>query len=278
MSERGNGVTRRAVLGAVGLGAVLPRVASGAEKPGRRGAQGKVARPDGSPIVLVHGAWHGGWAWRRLAPLLRKAGHPVFSPTLTGVGEREHLLSREVSLTTHVEDVRLLLEFEDLRDVILVGHSYGGAVVTGAAAVPERIARLVYLDAFVPESGTSVFDNMPPKLIEHWRQAAKERGEGWKVPPMLDARSMGVTVAEEARWLDPRLRPMPLACFEQSLQFDEAKLAKLSREYLRCTGFGGFGPTADRLKRSGWSVRELEAGHDVMVAAPAELARALIGT
>jgi pimeloyl-ACP methyl ester carboxylesterase len=150
-------------------------------------------------------------------------------------------------------------------------------VVTGAAAAAaERIGRLVYLDAFVPESGTSVFDNMSPKIIENWRQAAKERGEGWKVPPMLNAKSMGVTVAEDAQWLDPRLRPMPLACFEQALQFDEAKLAKLPREYLRCKGFGGFGPTADRLKRSGWPVRELEAGHDAMVAAPAELARALL--
>src|SRR5215211_1043953 len=115
-------------------------------------------------FVLVAGAWHGGWCWRKVTPLLRAAGHEVFAPTLTGLGERSHLAHPDVGLTTHIQDIVNLLEYEDLNDVVLVGHSYSGMVITGVAEqVPGRLAHLVYLDAFVPENGQALVDLLPPE-------------------------------------------------------------------------------------------------------------------
>ena len=122
------------------------------------------------PFVLVHGAWHGGWSWRKLRPLLEAAGHAVFTPTLTGLGERRHLCSRDIGLATHIQDVANLIEFEELSNVILVGHSYAGMVITGVgSAAGSRVGRLVYLDAFLPDDGKSLNDYVPsmvPTFIE----------------------------------------------------------------------------------------------------------------
>ena len=118
-------------------------------------------------FVLVHGAWHGGWCWSRVAPLLRGAGYPVFAPTLTGLGERLHLLTPQVDLDTHVRDITSLLDYEDLHNVILVGHSYGGMVISGVAETAgTRLAQLVYLDAFLPENGKALKDYSPIDLEE----------------------------------------------------------------------------------------------------------------
>lgn len=266
-------LTRRTLLGGVAaLGAALP-LSARAESPSPAPATNAVRRT----FVLVHGSWHGGWCWRKVVPLLRQAGHDVYAPSLAGLGERSHRLTRDVNLATHVRDVVELLQFEDLRDVILVGHSYAGMVITGVAdQAAERLSQLVYLDAFVPESGQSGFDNMSPKIRESWRNHATKTGEGWWVKPLLDAKAMGVTDAADAAWVDSRLRRMPIATFEQPLKFSEPKLAKLTRSYIRCSGFSGFGPTAKRVRERGWDVQELACGHDAMVAAPAELARALL--
>ena len=114
-------------------------------------------------FVLVHGSCAGSVVWRQLAPRLREAGHEVYAPTLTGIGARKHLLSREIDLDTHIQDVIGVVEDEDLSDIVLVGHSYGGMVITGAAdRVPEKVASLIYLDAFVPENGQSLFSMLPP--------------------------------------------------------------------------------------------------------------------
>src|SRR3954452_4236427 len=114
-------------------------------------------RSDQATFVLVHGAWHGGWCWKRLTPLLRAAGHEVVVPTLTGLGERSHLLTPEVGLDTHIRDITAVLKYEDLHNVVLIGHSYGGMVIAGVAEeVPERIAQLVYLDAFLPDNGKAL--------------------------------------------------------------------------------------------------------------------------
>ncbi|HLZ99458.1 MAG TPA: alpha/beta fold hydrolase, partial [Steroidobacteraceae bacterium] len=114
---------------------------------------------NGQTIVLVHGAWHGGWCYRRVADLLRRSGHRVYTPTLTGLGERSHLLTRSINLSTHITDITNMMRWEDLRQVILVGHSYGGMVVTGVAdAVTDRVSALVYLDAFLPTTGKSFHD------------------------------------------------------------------------------------------------------------------------
>ena len=134
-------------------------------------------------FVLVHGAWAGGVVWRQLAPRLRKAGHEVYAPTLTGIGERKHLLSREIDLDTHIQDVIGVVEEEDLSDIVLVGYSYGGMVISGVAdRVPEKVASLVYLDAFVPENGQSLLS-----LLPHDRRHATVPGEDWLVAPIPSA-------------------------------------------------------------------------------------------
>ena len=139
---------------------------------------------DGATFVLVHGSNHGGWCWERVTPLLEAAGHSVCAPTLTGLAERADELTPEVGLSTHVSDITELIEGEDLRGVTLVGHSYAGAVIIGAAEiVRDRIARLVYLDAFLPRDRESVLDTEPPQSREAFLQIAREQGDGWRVPP-----------------------------------------------------------------------------------------------
>src|ERR1700757_751905 len=134
-------------------------------------------------FVLVHGAWAGSVVWRQLEPRLRGAGHEVYAPTLTGIGERKHLLSRDIDLDTHIEDVIGVIDEEDLSDIVLVGHSYGGMVITGVAdRVPEKVASLVYLDAFVPESGQSLLNVLPPNL-----RLATLPSEDWLVAPPTSA-------------------------------------------------------------------------------------------
>ena len=136
-------------------------------------------------FVLVHGAWHGGWCWRKLTPLLRAAGQEVFTPTLTGLGERAHLGSPDVGLGTHVRDVAQVLWYEDLADVVLVGHSYGGLVIGGVAdQVPERLRHLVYLDAFVPEHGQSMLDLGPPERRPAMQARVAAEGDGWQLPSL----------------------------------------------------------------------------------------------
>lgn len=134
-------------------------------------------------FVLIHGGWAGGWQWRVVAARLRAAGHEVFTPTLTGLGERVHLATPDVGLDTHIEDVVNVTKFEDLTDVILVGYSYSGIVITGVAdRIPERLAQLVYLDAFVPEDGQSLADLLGPQVMAAMLEAARLHGDGWRVP------------------------------------------------------------------------------------------------
>ena len=159
-------------------------------------------------FVLVHGAYHGGWCWRDLKPLLEAAGQRVYTPTLTGLGERAHLARPEVGLETHVEDILALYRYEDLSDTLLVGHSYGGLVVGMVAdRMPERINTLIYLDALVPEDGVSLVDLQAPERVEGWRQAAKASG-GWLIPPPSSA-FYGVTDPALQAWADARCTPQP---------------------------------------------------------------------
>jgi len=166
-------------------------------------------------FVLVHGAWHGGWCWARVARLLRDAGHDVFTPTLTGLGERAHLARPEIDLAHHVQDVLAVLEAEELKSVTLCGHSYGGMVVTGVAArAAARVAHLVYLDAFVPAPGQAMLDLIAPERAAAMREAARTEGEGWRVPPWKPEH-YGVTSARDIEWLARRLTPHPLRTLEQ---------------------------------------------------------------
>jgi pimeloyl-ACP methyl ester carboxylesterase len=225
-------------------------------------------------FVLVHGSWHGGWCWRKLTPFLHARGHMVFTPTLTGLGERSHLLKRDVGLVTHVQDITSLLAFEDLWDVVLVGHHYGGMVISGVAEqASHRIARLIYFDAFVPEDAQSCFDINPGSRI-WFHEQARTLGDGWWVPPP-PPEFMGITDPIDAEWLKARMTPMPLLAHEQKLQLRSIDAMRLPRSYVWCTWFEGFGETAAHVRRLGWDYHELRTGHDAMLIVPGQVARAL---
>ncbi len=166
-------------------------------------------------FLVCHGAWSAGWAWKKVRPLLRAAGHEVFTPTYTGLGERAHLVSRTVTLDTHIADVLGVIECEDLNEIVLVGHSYGGMVATGVAdRARARIAKLVYIDAFVPEDGQSLFDLLPAAERERRGDDSKVSGDGWLLPPNPPPPD---TAPDDVAWITPRRRWQPLACFTQPL-------------------------------------------------------------
>jgi pimeloyl-ACP methyl ester carboxylesterase len=235
----------------------------------------------GAPaFVLVHGGWHGAWCWERVAPPLRAAGHDVRTPTLTGLGERAHLLDPRIDLDTHVRDVVGVLEHEDLSGAILLGHSYGGMVVSGVAnRAAERLAHLVYLDAFAPEDGQALFDVLRPERRDLYLQQARERGEGWRVPaPPPEA--LGVTDGARASRLAAKLTPQPIRTFQQPVRLTNPAAVSLPRTYVHCTSgplVPSFAPFAVRTRSApGWRYYELATGHDAMLTAPETLAGVLI--
>jgi pimeloyl-ACP methyl ester carboxylesterase len=219
-------------------------------------------------FVLLHGAWHGGWCWAKLAPLLRAQGHTVFTPTLTGLGERAHLLSASVDLETHLKDVVALFEYEDLDQVILVGHSYGGMVIAGVAGrLASRIARLVYLDAFLPDDGKALKDYAP---------VPPTRADGWRVPPPGPATSWGVSNASDIRWMERRLGDQPLATFTQPLPASSVRVPDSAQAFIQCTQAPFFAEAARRARARGFESHELlVGGHDAMISAPDALAALL---
>ena len=234
--------------------------------------------------MIVHGGWGGGWEWTAVARALRARGHDVFTPTLTGMGERAHLGRPDVGLATHVEDVVAVLELEDLHDVVLCGHSYGGMPVTGAADLAsERIALVIYIDALVPCDGQSAFDLLPEEFVELARVSAAEHGDGWRFPIPRALLPPGGWIAEEerARYIG-RLRAQPVASFAEPVRVSGA-LELLPRAFVRCTGgdLGGdigadpIAPIAARAQREGWSYRELVASHDPQLTNPAGTAAVL---
>lgn len=227
-------------------------------------------------FVVVHGAWSAAWAWRKMRPLLRARGHELFTPTHTGLGERSHLARPDIDLEAHIADVLGLLHFEDLHEVVLVGHSYGGMVATGVAdRAAERIARLVYLDAFVPRDGQSVADLVGEKVHARTREAARVHGEGWRVPanPMPPD-----TTEADLAWAGPRRMMQPLQTFEQKLRLTGA-VERLPRHYIYCTRPGPgdvFKPFSERARHeAGWQHHELEASHNPHITVPQALAELL---
>jgi pimeloyl-ACP methyl ester carboxylesterase len=221
--------------------------------------------------VLVHGATAGGWIWPPIPAKLQQAGHTVYTPTLTGLGERAHLLSPDIGLNTHINDVVNVFTYEDLRDVILVGHSYGGAVVTGAAEkVPDRIRKLVYLDALIPEDGQAVINLYPHDIAELLSQYVKSGGDGWRYPP------------PEPKG-DPRFTDHPARTMFEPLPLTNPRARTIPRAYIYCTDKSGAGPqhqgiiqTAARVRTAGWPFYEINTGHHPMQTAPEELVRILL--
>jgi pimeloyl-ACP methyl ester carboxylesterase len=232
-----------------------------------------------STFVLVHGAWHGGWCYKRVAQQLRKAGHEVYTPTLTGLGERSHLMSRAVNLVTHVQDIVNVFRWEELSDVVLCGHSYGGMVISGVAdEVPEKIRALVYLDAFVPENGQALADFIPPEMLAGMRDDAKQNGEGYLISP-IPAEVFKVN-EKDAAWADQMCVKHPLGCLEQKIALTGALARVRKHTFVLATNWGPpqpFVAIAERLKKDQrWKVVSLPCGHDLMLDMPKEIADLLI--
>ena len=223
-------------------------------------------------FVVAHGAWSSGWAWQKVRPLMRQRGHEFWTPSYTGLGERSHLANPEIDLELHIQDVVNVLEFEDLDDVVLLGHSYGGMVATGVAdrAAP-RLQQLVYLDAFVPRDGQSLHDLVPPEHVAHQRDHAID---GWKVQPTPVPAD---TSAEDKVWIEARRMPQPIKTMTQKLRLKNGE-TKLPRSYIYCTKKAPgdvFVQFAERAQKEGWPYFELAASHSPNVTAPAALADVL---
>lgn len=227
--------------------------------------------------VLVHGAWRGSWIWARVRDRLQRAGHFVFAPTMTGLADRSHLLSREIDLDTHIADIVGLIDFEELTDVILCGHSYGGCVVTGVADQrADRLRALIYLDAFVPEAGQSLWDLLPVEQRQNQRGAVDREGDGWKVPP-IPAEVFGVN-ERDRDWVDRQATPQPLATFRQAIRLTGDQKVAFPVTYILATGYehSPFQPFYERAKSMGWATQTIDCGHDAMLDEPDRLSEILL--
>jgi pimeloyl-ACP methyl ester carboxylesterase len=225
-------------------------------------------------FVLVHGAWHGGWVWRDVLARLRALGHTATAPTLTGLGERRHTGNDTADLETHVEDVVSHIEMEDLRNITLVGWSYGGMVTTGVLArIPERIAGLVYLDAFVPEDGQALVDLVPDAKVhfDEFMQADQP------LPPMPPA-SFGVTDPATVAFIEARLARHPWRTLYHSVKALKRRPA-MPISYVVCTGYGP-SPFQERLAEMeadpAVRVTTINTSHHCMMTAVDETIAALI--
>lgn len=225
-------------------------------------------------IVLVHGAFHGGWCWRELADRLGAEGHRVLTPTLTGLGERSHLLSEAVSLETHIQDILAVFEWEELEDAVLVGHSYGGVPITGAAdRIAARLSALVYLDALVPEDGESV---LAIRSAEPGAVPLAESADGISVPP--PAATVFGLEGELAALVEPRLTPHPLRSMTQPIRIAGAWQRVARKLYIRCGQFPGAHfdrHLAAAEAASDWVAIATDLPHDVMLTDPDWLAGVL---
>ncbi|WP_076431375.1 alpha/beta fold hydrolase [Haladaptatus litoreus] len=232
-------------------------------------------------FVLVPGAWLGGWCWKYLTPMLRNEGHDVYAPTLTGLGEREHLMRPEIGLETHITDIVNVLEYNDLTDAVLLGHSYAGLVVTGVAErVPERLAHVVYLDALVPmdDEPVSASEFYPPDEWDTMEAAAKDHASGWPLP---DNHPGWVDISDDdTRWMREKAVPHPLNTFKQRVNINNPAAAALTTSYILCTQNGMDDSILDTIrqlcKQREWKLRELDTGHWPMVSMPRKLAHQLL--
>ena len=230
-------------------------------------------------FLLVHGAWHGGWCWRRVADILRREGHTVFTPTLTGLGERAHLAGPDIDLDCHINDVLGVLNMEELNDVVICGHSYGGQVITPVLdQCVELFRAAVWLDAFVPEDGQSLVDNWPPERARQFREELMRSGESWKVPPMTPE-YFGVMDQTDANWVSRLCVPQPLKTLSQPVQLTGAWKTVKKKMYILAelhpnSNFDRF--SVPLSSKPDWDVRSLAAGHDVMIDTPEPLAEILL--
>jgi pimeloyl-ACP methyl ester carboxylesterase len=219
------------------------------------------AAPAGATIVIVHGAWGGGWAFRRVEALLRERGHVVYRPTLTGQGERVHLASADIGLETHIQDVVNVIRFEELRGIVLVGHSYGGMVITGVAdRVADRVRKIVYVDAFVPGDGDSLMSLVGDGAA--WLQSMEK--DGFIVPPWVRPEQP-----------PPHDVPHPSRTLTDRLSLKNGAAGRIPATYILTVEAGkesdDFSPQAERARARGWRVEQLQADHNPQWSAPDQL-------
>jgi pimeloyl-ACP methyl ester carboxylesterase len=230
-----------------------------------------------STFVLVHGGWHGGWCWSRVATALRVAGHQVFTPTLSGMGEREHLWTPDIGLATHTQDILNLLRFERLSDVILVGHSYGGSIITLAAdRAPSQVAALVYVDAVIPENGVAGWLSFPEQ-----RQKAMLAGaatlEGKRVPPP-DPSVWGITEPADLAWVRACCTPHPIKTMYDLPQLGQS-WQSLRKHYILAGQHKNprfIAHHAAAMNQPDWTTQVIDGGHDLMITEPVLLSEALL--
>jgi pimeloyl-ACP methyl ester carboxylesterase len=234
-------------------------------------------------IVIVHGMCDGGWSWRRVGAMLRAAGHEVYTPTLTGLGERSHLANPAVDLETHIQDIVNVLQYEDLAGVRLVGHSLAGFTITGVAdRVRDRLASLIYLDAHVPENGESFLDLVGEERRVMIEQAVREQGHGWRLPPPSIASDPGAdsqATEELWRWFQPRLTPQPFKTLTEQVRLTHPPDVALQRAYILCAKdhAGELEPRMEHIhSNSAWTWREIDTDHLAHVTAPETLANVLL--
>ena len=219
-----------------------------------------------STFVLVHGSWHGGWCWKKITPLMAKKGYICFAPTLSGMGERFHIATPTMGLSVHIQDIVNVLEFEDLTDVVLVGHSYTGMVITGVAEISTRVKKLVYLDAIVPEHGQSMFSILGSDMETQFKRDADAKG----MVPSWAPENFGVTDPRDIAWIKSRLTPMPILTHQEKLFAPKMNAKNLRRYFIHCIRFG-LGDFAEKIRREKGTVFDLDSGHDAMVIEPEKL-------
>ena len=227
-------------------------------------------------FVLVHGTWHGGWCWRRVADALERKGHKVYAPSLTGLAERSHLLTKDVNLTTHVNDVANLVKWEDLKDTVLVGHSSAGFVITQAVEeIGPSVASIVFLDAFVPQPDDNLISLSNPAPRKAFEDAVA-RGDLTAKP--VPAAAFKVNEKDQP-WVDAKCTPHPLAAVVEKIKAAGAREKIARKTYIRASNFESpvFDQTLTRMKASpGWKTYEVASGHDVMIDMPERLVEILL--
>jgi pimeloyl-ACP methyl ester carboxylesterase len=248
--------------------------------PGSPGLNLARAGLDTSTFVLVHGGRHGGWCWRHVAAALRQAGHLVYAPTLTGLGERAHLLNASIGLDTHVRDIVGVFKYEDLSDVVLVSHSYGGMVTSGAMEdVAERVRAFVLVDARLPRPGESLMDLVGTDIASKVRDMVARQGEGWFLPTE-DASFWGLQDAEQIAWVNSKITPQPFKTYTDSSGPTDRAWTHPGT-FIECQPSMNTPSELDRFKARSetdpqFRYRVMTGGHEPMVTNPAELTRLLI--
>jgi len=223
-------------------------------------------------FLVAHGAWAAGWGWKKMHPLMSNLGHRFITPTYTGLGERAHLASPAIDLDTHIQDVLGVMEYEGLKDFILVGHSYGGMVATGVAdRAGDIIKRLVYLDAFVPRDGQSLYDLVPAESQARIREVSSRQPDNWQLAPNPMPPD---TPEEDRRWAEPLRRPQPVRTVTQAVRVRRDPPV-MPRTYIYCTLSDVFRQFAERAQAEGWDYYEMDCSHNPHITAPQELAKLL---